>query len=69
MRVFNIYKLYIVYKNKDIYKIDQKGPQWAPSVALALIADMDCPDFYFLLALILYLHGLNTRTKLIAEWE
>ena len=52
--VFKIYKLYIVYKNKDRYKIDQKGPQWAPSVALTMITDADCPDFYFLL---LYLHG------------
>ena len=32
MGVINIYKLYIVFKNKDIYKIDQQGPQWAPSV-------------------------------------
>ena len=49
MRVFNIYKLYIVYKNKDIYKIDRKGPQWAPSVVLTWIADADCPGFYFFL--------------------
>ena len=72
MGVFNIYKFYIVYKNKDIYKIDQKGPQWAPSVVFTLISDADCLGFYFLL---LYLHyhapipRLGERRGVNPNWD
>ena len=60
MEVFNIYNIYIAFKDKTytiyiyIY-IFQKVFEWEPSDVLALVADVKCPDFSFLL--LLYLHG------------
>ena len=64
----NIYKLHIwkcstitifalfTKETKTTYtKIDHMVFQWAPSDVLALVADVECPDFSFLL--LLYLHG------------
>ena len=55
MEVLNIYNNHIVYKNKTHTKIDQKVFQWAPIDVLALVDEVECPDFSFLL--LLYLHG------------
>ena len=63
----NIYKLHIwkcstftmftlfTKETKTTYtKIDQMVFQWAPSDVLALVVNMECPDFSFLL--LMYLH-------------
>ena len=38
-------------QKQNIYKNKSKGLYWAPSSVLALVADLECPDFSFLLLL------------------